>query len=109
VGIELEFTKESAEIPGYGTVNFEWSLQDVFEVHRLVFHFFLGGMSEDHGFKAALQEAGESSISDPTIVETFYTEEFDGHDLVLTGVRPYAKTAIKTSVVHNLAKKLGGK
>lgn len=102
MGLEVEFTKEEVELPGYGKVPFEWACQEVFGVWRLVFHFFLGGTQEDRRFKSALQAAGERSVLLDTIPETFWTEEFLGHDLLLTNVRPHAKVAIKTSVLKNL-------
>lgn len=102
MGIEIEFFKEKEDLPGYGPVAYEWACQEVFGVFRLVFHFFLGKGKEDPKFKAALQAAGEAAVTPNVIPETFYTEDFDGHDLLLTGVRPHARTAIKAGVIRNL-------
>ncbi|MEN6550154.1 MAG: hypothetical protein ABFE07_29270 [Armatimonadia bacterium] len=106
MGFEVEFTKEEIELPGYGKTLYEWAAQDCWGLHRLIFHFFLGKGEENARFKAALQKAGEASVLQDVLTETFYTPEFDGHDLLLSGIRPHAKLAIKVGVLKRLQAEL---
>jgi hypothetical protein len=104
--IEVQFESGEIELEEK-RIKFEWAFQQVNDNRRIIFHFFLGKKAKDIDFTMAMVSAAQEI---PNITfEIFYTEEFDGHDLILNNINPFAKTAIKNTVVKYLKKALTDK
>lgn len=103
MGMELEFTREQVELPGYGLVEYDWAFQEIEHIKRLIFHFFLKKGKADPQFQEALQRSALNVAAPGIEVENFYTDIFDGTDLVITGdLKAYAVKIMKDAVVNRL-------
>lgn len=98
--IEVKFEDGDIELQNGRKITFQWAMQQINETRRLIFHFFLGEKRKNPDFFAAMAVAG-MEIPGVTF-EVFYTEEFDGHDLIINNINPFTKTAIKNTIVKYL-------
>lgn len=105
--IEVQFEPGVIEVEGRDPIKYEWALQQIYDNYRLVFHFFLGLKHKDVTFTVALVDVAMTMTNDTSSTyEIFYTQDFDGHDLILNKVNVFAKDAIKNKIVEDLKKAL---
>lgn len=98
MSIELEFTKEELELPE-NTVLFEWVVRQFADRHDLIFHFFLHeGSENDLFFKTLTQVVMKIGNN----AEVSYTEDFDGHDLIMCGIQPWKASALKSQILKGI-------
>jgi len=80
-------------------IEYEWAKRSVGERTDLVIHFFLGKKKPDPQFFEYLKNAAMQCIDKNSGVETAYTEEFDGHDIIVFSIEGWKASAIKNSLV----------
>jgi len=102
--IELKFEPGVIEVEGRAPIKYEWALQQVNANNRMVFHFFLGLKRKDPDFTLALLDAVQTVTN--VTYSIYYTDEFDGHDLIINNINPFAKLATHNTVVKELKKAL---
>ena len=98
MAIELEFNKDELELSG-DTIPYEWVVRQFADRYDLIFHFFLHENKENAKFFKTLTEIViESGIN----AEVSYTEDFDGHDLIMCGIQPWQADALKSQVIKGI-------
>jgi len=91
----VEFkSEELADGTGY-----EWAKRMDGERTDLIFHFFLKTGQAEPSFCERLKAAAEASVPDDCGGETLYTEELDGHDLIVYNVPGWKMSALRSGII----------
>lgn len=85
-------------------IEYEWGTQQMGDVTKLIFHFFMKEQEASSLLLVALEEAG-AAVPNVT-VDVGYTEEVDGHHLIIWPIEAWQKVAIKANVVDSVKKAL---
>jgi hypothetical protein len=98
--IEAEFTKERIFLKeghrlGVKSIPYEWGRHQMGDDNKLVFHFFVG---KGRPVQELLNAFQHFSGNHPNC-EWGYTEEMDGHDLILHHVETWKMPAVKRLVI----------
>ena len=96
--LELKFTKGELELQD-NTMQYELVVRQFADRHDLIFHFFLGEGKENSKFFKILTQVVMAIGSN---AEVSYTEDFDGHDLVMCGIQPWQAEALKSKVLEGI-------
>ena len=102
--LEVIFRKENLK----EGIDYEWATRKTGDRTDLVAHFFLGENGPNIEFFNAMQVGVKKNASHDSIVETSYTEEFDGHDLVISNVEGFKAAAIMSSIAKTIKEELDG-
>jgi len=100
----LEVKFEDGMLPS--GVRFEWAVRDFGDRSDLIMHFFLGQKKPVPEFFEVLHEALVESVPHNLKLETAYTEELDGHDVVIMDVDRWKSKAMVGFIGRSIAKRL---
>ena len=99
---EVEFT----ECQLSDEIKFEWAVRSFGERDDLIIHFFLGQKRAVPEFFSALHAALLAHVPTTHKVETSYTDEFDGHDVVIGGIVAWKAKATVGFIAKHLLSQL---
>lgn len=97
--MELEFKKERL----CGRFDYEWAMRELEGGHNIIMHFFLHEKKANPEFFFILKKAVEACVPKNCKVETTYTEEFDGHDLIVSRLEGWKAQSIKDSLIKKIS------
>lgn len=95
---ELDFKEEVLKL-GENDIKYEWAVRQFGDRHDLVFHFFLGEGQENPKFFRSLTRA---VVKIGINSEVSYTEDFDGHDVVMCNIQPWQADALKSQLIRSI-------
>jgi hypothetical protein len=98
--LELEFQPDTIELADR-TVEYEWTTRQFGERYDLILHFFL---KEDNKNTQFFQAMTKSAMDSKHNIEVSYTEDFDGHDMIVCGIQNWQAQALKNTLVSGIQK-----
>ena len=102
--LDVEFSKEELT----KDIAYEWAIREFEGRKDLIVHFFLGQNKPDPAFFNIIKEAIIQWVPNTYGVETSYTQELDGHDMVISDVVEWKIKPLMKFVINTIKEKLDG-